>query len=157
MSLIISPSGGSSLTLSDDTSTNATHYPLCSTTATPGALTAIDVSSSKLTFNPSTGNLSSTLFSSLSDKNFKENIFKINNSLDIIENIRGVSFNWKSDKVKTFGIIAQELEKVLPELVLTHNKIKTINYSGLIPFLIEAIKELNNKIKVLEDKINVSI
>jgi len=88
-------------------------------------------------------------FDALSDINFKENIFTINNALDKISNLRGVRFDWKESGKSSYGVIAQELQEVLPELV-HGNDPKTVNYNGIIGVLIEAIKELKNEIEILK-------
>jgi len=87
-----------------------------------------------------------------SDINLKDNIIPINSALDKLIKINGVSFNWneKSGKSgKDYGVIAQEIEKVLPEIVTTRKETgyKAVNYDKIIPLLIEAIKELAKKIE----------
>ena len=98
-----------------------------------------------MSFNASTGTLSATNFNSGSDERFKENIETLNNALDTIEKLRGVKFNWRENGKPSIGVIAQELEEILPELV-EGDENKSVNYSGIIGVLIEAIKELNYKI-----------
>jgi len=83
---------------------------------------------------------------SLSDSSLKENVSVIDNALDKIIKIDGVNFNWKSSGKESMGVIAQEVEKILPQLVDESDNLKSVNYNGLIGLLIEAIKELNNKI-----------
>ena len=137
------------LSVSDDTSTNATRYILFDD-ATSGTISAINVSSSKLTFNPSTGTLSATIFTSTSDERVKTNIRPITNALDITKKLKGVKFNWKENDLPSLGLIAQEVEKVLPEVVNTDSEdMKSINYSSLVSLLVEAIKELNQKVENL--------
>ena len=68
--------------------------------------------------------------------------------MNTIEKLRGVKFNWKESGKPSIGVIAQELEEILPELV-NGDENKTVNYSGIIGVLIEAIKELNKKIDSL--------
>ena len=131
----------------DDTSSNTTYYPVIATTA--GGSTA-KTSSSKLYFNPSTGTLSATIFNSLSDIELKTNVINIESGLDIIEKINPVEFEWKDNGKKSFGVIAQEIEKILPDLVSTAGN-KSVNYSGLIPFLIKSVQELSAKIKQIEE------
>jgi hypothetical protein len=63
--------------------------------------------------------------------------------------MRGVKFVWKESNKKSLGVIAQELQEILPELVSGEEN-KTVNYSGLIAVLIEAIKELKLRVEVLE-------
>lgn len=65
--------------------------------------------------------------------------------MSTIEQLRGVKFNWRENGELSIGVIAQELEKVLPELV-SGDENKTVNYNGIIGIIIEAIKELNIKI-----------
>ncbi len=88
-------------------------------------------------------------FNSLSDFNFKENISTVENALDKVLQLRGVKFNWKESGDLSYGIIAQELQNVIPELV-HGNDPKTVNYNGIIGVLIEAIKELKERIDNLE-------
>jgi hypothetical protein len=138
------------LTTTDDTTTAATYYPVLATTA--GGSTA-KTSSSKLTFNPSTGTLGATIFNSLSDVNAKTNIATIENSVSTVNQLRGVGFEWKDNGKKSYGVIAQELEAILPDLVSTDPEgIKSVNYDGIIGFLINAVKEMDSRIKTLENK-----
>ena len=88
----------------------------------------------------------------LSDINFKENILTVDNALDKVMNLRGVSFDWKKSKEPSFGVIAQELEQVFPELVRGESP-KTVNYIGLVGILIESIKDMKHEIVSLNDEI----
>jgi hypothetical protein len=95
-----------------------------------------------------------------SDITLKENIIEIPNALDMVDKIRGVFFDWKDDYInergglddyfmrkKDVGLIAQEVEKVLPEVVGTRKDgTKAIKYDRLVPLLLQAIKELKNKL-----------
>ena len=142
-----------SLSITDDTTTNAnTFYPAMAT-ATSGSASGITVSSTKMYFNPSTGTLNTTIYNSLSDVKFKENISTITNALDVIDKINPVEFTWKDNGNKSFGVIAQEIEKVLPEIVGTDDDVKSVSYTQLIPFLIQAIKEQQVMIDELKKKI----
>lgn len=137
--------GGGGVTIADDNATNATYYPTLST-ITSGALSTAKIASTNLTFNPSTGTLFSTNFASSSDENLKNNIETIHNGLDIIKQINPVSFNWRDTGSKSYGVIAQELERLLPELVYD-GEMKSVNYNSLIGFLIAAVKELAAKVE----------
>lgn len=142
----------SAIAVSEDTTTNSSFY-LPFTTATSGSLQAISVSSTKLYFNPSSGQLNATEFNSLSDRNFKENIATLTQGLGVINNITPVEFTWKDTDKKGFGVIAQDIEQVLPEIVSTNEQgIKSVSYDQIIPFLIAAIKELKEEINVLRNK-----
>jgi hypothetical protein len=105
------------------------------------------VDTGNLYYTSGDNTLYATNFNTASDINLKENIQKIDNSLDILTKLQGVSFNWKSTGNKSYGLIAQELETVLPELVNTVDGVKSIAYTALIGILLEAIKELNEKLE----------
>jgi hypothetical protein len=141
---------GGGATLADDTTTNADYYPTMSFT-TSGTFSDATISTTKLYFNPSTGTLNSTVFNTLSDASYKVNVAPINNATDIIKQLEGVGFNWKDNGNKSYGVIAQELEKVIPDLV-SGDDVKSVNYNGLIAFLINAVKEMSDRIEELENK-----
>ena len=101
-----------------------------------------------------------------SDITLKNNIRPIESAIFKVKQISGVRFdcNEKSSQIQQeqghdIGLIAQEVEKVLPEIVITReNGIKAIQYEKVVPLLVEAIKEqqtmiedLSNRLKVLED------
>jgi hypothetical protein len=98
------------------------------------------------------------IVSASSDITLKTDVKAIGNSLQKISAIRGTEFNWDSRKDtpytgKDYGVIAQEVEKVFPEMVVTReNGIKAVRYDRLIPVLIEAVKELSLKVHDLENK-----
>jgi hypothetical protein len=138
--------------LTDDTSTDASYY-LGMSTGVSGSWTSAYVSSTKLYFNPSTGQLNASNFNSLSDKNLKTNILNIDNAPLIIDMLQGVSYDWLDGSGSGYGFIAQDIEKVLAHSVSTNEHgIKTVNYSSVIPFLVEAVKLLQKKVQELESK-----
>jgi len=143
---------GTSVT--DDTSTNGSRYILFAN-QTSGALSPAYVASSKLTFNPSTGTLTTTVLTTTSDFNLKSNILTINNPIDVIMQLRGVSFNRKETGVKDYGVVAQEIEQIIPDVVHQDpDGHKSVSYSSIIGFLIEAIKDQQkqiNRLTGLED------
>jgi len=134
--------------ISNDITTNANRFILWDDISS-GPATTMGVSATRLYFNPSTGILFATQFSSLSDKNHKDNIEPITDATYVVKQLEGVSFNWKDGGAKSYGVVAQELEKVLPELV-TQGDPKTVNYDGIIAFLINAVKELDARVRQLE-------
>ena len=90
-----------------------------------------------------------------SDLRLKTNIATLENSLESVLKLRGVTFNWKKaeDGKKQYGFIAQEVEEVFPDLVGTDsNGYKTLNYSGVIPVLTEAIKTQQDEIETLKNE-----
>jgi len=146
--------GGGGVTIVNDTATNATRYVMFDD-VTSGSVSSVNVSSTKLTFNPSTGTLSATVFTSLSDASKKTNVQPIKNSIEIVEQLEGVRFDWKDNKTPSVGVIAQQVEKILPEVVETNTDgLKAVNYSGLIGVLIEAIKDQQREINILKEKLN---
>ena len=100
---------------------------------------------------------------STSDKRLKENIKPLDNALDKVLKINGVSFDWKpltEEEKKTIhgneghdvGVIAQEIEEVLPEVVTTRDSgYKAVKYEKIVPLLIEAIKEQQQQIEELKN------
>jgi hypothetical protein len=167
--------------ITNDISSSSTHYPTF--VSNVSGFRPQKVTSSRLTFVPSTGtlgitsiNCSGTIIvgtliattvdyngnvfitgdldvlgdiSSSSDINLKENVKTVENALETVSSLRGVSFDWKENGRSSYGIIAQELEEVLPELVKT-GEVKSVNYNGLIGVLIESIKELKAEVEELK-------
>lgn len=96
------------------------------------------------------GTVSCTLLNQTSDVKFKKEVQPISNALKKVTELYGVNYQWKDAQHGTglqMGLIAQEVEKVLPEIVATDdNGDKSIAYSQLTALLIEAVKELSNKL-----------
>ena len=95
-----------------------------------------------------------------SDERLKENIVPIPNALEKVNQISGNTYDWKdgydeihSHKGNDVGVIAQEIEAILPQIVTNRdNGYKAVQYEKMIPLLIEAIKELSAKVDRLENK-----
>jgi hypothetical protein len=92
-----------------------------------------------------------------SDERLKTNISVIDSALDKINKISGYTFNWnelaedKDQTLREAGVLAQEIEEVLPEVTTTREDgYKAVRYEKLVPLLIEAIKELSEKVERLE-------
>lgn len=97
------------------------------------------------------GTVAATDFDTLSDRNLKENIVNIPNAIDKVNAINGVYFNFKGDEKKHIGVIAQEVEAVLPEVIsVADTGIKSVSYGNLIAVLIEAIKDQQKQIDELK-------
>lgn len=98
------------------------------------------------------GNITAFTTVSPSDIRLKENVETIESALDIVDRLRGVTFDWKDPKHggKTYGLIAQEVEEVLPELVYQNEEFKGVAYANLVSVLIEAVKELRQELKMLK-------
>jgi hypothetical protein len=140
---------GTGSTVFNDTTTNQEFFPLF-TSITTGTITASGISTSKLTYNPFNGEMTAINFNSTSDINLKTNIQTVENALETVNTLRGVSFDWKETGFGSYGVIAQELEEVLPELV-KDGEVKSVNYNGIIGVLIEAVKELKKEVEELKN------
>ena len=91
-----------------------------------------------------------------SDLRYKKDIKSLLSSLEKISALRGVSYYWKdrNDDGEKIGVIAQEVEKVYPQLVHTDSEgYKSVAYSNLVAPMIEAIKELNQTVVELQSQV----
>jgi len=93
-----------------------------------------------------------------SDERLKDNITPIDNPLTKVISISGNTFDWNDKSNKSgndVGLIAQEIEKVLPEAVITRDSgYLAVDYHKIVPLLVEAIKELSGKVEALEQKLS---
>ena len=101
------------------------------------------------------GTVQAADFNTTSDERFKENIAVIDDPIGKVSQIRGVTFDWIESQggLPSAGIIAQEVEAVMPRLVYGDTK-KGVNYNGLVGLLIEVVKEQQQKIEELEQRIS---
>jgi len=100
-----------------------------------------------------TGVVTATDFNSTSDAKLKTNVQVISDPLEKVLQINGVSFNWIKDNKPSMGVIADNIQEVLPELV-TDSDPKTVNYNGLIGLLIEVVKEQQTQINSLNERLS---
>ena len=97
-----------------------------------------------------------------SDERLKDNIEVIQGSLDKIGEIRGVEFDWNDkspgwaqERGHDVGVVAQEVQKILPEVVTERkNGYLGVDYKRIVPLLIESVKELKQEIEILKKKVN---
>lgn len=159
------------ITITDDNT--GIRYPLF-TSATSGSVTGQFVDSNGLVYNTATnclgigsltptsrldivgdvkvaGIITATDFNSSSDKTLKHDIHVIENPIEKVLQLNGVRFNWNETGKPSVGVIAQEVEQVLPELV-SNTDPKSVNYNGLIGLLIECVKEQQKQIDELKVK-----
>ena len=141
-----------------------------------GSTNSLGVTTTGLVFNPSTSSLgigtdnpqtnlyvvgdgfftgivTATDFNSTSDAKLKTNVQVIEDPLEKVLQINGVSFNWIKDNKPSMGVIADNIQEVLPELVSDTDP-KTVNYNGLIGLLIECVKQQQEEINILKQTIN---
>jgi hypothetical protein len=96
--------------------------------------------------------------STASDLNLKENILTIESPVEKTKQLNGVTFDWKKDGTKSAGLIAQDVQKILPESVKEVTNLNddethlNLNYNGVIGLLVEAVKELSARVEELENK-----
>lgn len=154
--------------VSNQTADTDTYYPLI-TTETTGTLTTVNTSNTKLTFVPNTGALSATSFSGTnatltgtlqaatitetSSITLKENVNPIENALDAIMKLVGVTYDRKDGSTQNeAGLIAEEVNEVLPNLVKKDEagNPESIQYTKLTAYLIEAVKNLAKDLEELK-------
>jgi len=167
---------GINVNLTNQTADTSTYYPLM-TTNTSGDIGEVSVSSSKLSFQPSSGTLSvdsvdidggsidgttigansaaAGTFTSITETSsiaYKEDVESIDNAIDIINRLEGVTYYRKSNSQKReAGLIAEEVDKILPEIVqYKDNKPDGINYTKLTAYLIESVKTLKKELDLLK-------
>lgn len=140
-------------TITDDTTTNATYYPVWAT-ATTGSFSTAGVSSTKYTFNPSTGTASATVFSATSDERLKDEITIITDALVKIKQLRGINYKWKDSGLAGTGLSAQDVQRVVPEaVVVAPNGDLSVAYGNLLGLLVEGMKDLAAQVEELKLKV----
>jgi hypothetical protein len=136
----------------DEITTTSGNLELCATT---GSLVAICTNTTISGILSVTDDI--TAFWS-SDERLKDNINPIDDPLAKVVSISGNTFDWNEKSNKSghdVGLIAQEIEKVLPEAVVTRdNGYLAVDYHKVVPLLVEAIKELSGKVEALEQKLS---
>lgn len=95
------------------------------------------------------GKVRATKYSTVSDGRYKKNIKRIDSPLEVLAGIEGVTFNWISDDSSDVGVIAQDVERALPDAVHEIDNVKSVNYNGVIGLLVEAVKELSMENQLL--------
>ena len=94
-------------------------------------------------------------FNDTSDINLKENISNIDGGLSVVNQLRAVNFDWKSDEKQNgkAGFIAQEVEEILPNEIAENDSGKSINSTAILAHAIKAIQELSTKLEAAEARI----
>ena len=119
--------------------------------ASGNLLVGTTTGSDKVTVN---GTVSATNFNTTSDATLKTNVETLTGSLDAVKAMRGVSYDWIENGNSEVGVIAQEVEAIVPDVVSTNDQgIKSVKYGNLVGVLIEAIKEQQQRIEALEAKL----
>jgi len=109
---------------------------------------------SNLGYFDSSGNLNTIGdVAAFSDEKLKKNVKTLDNALEKVKQLRGVEYERIDINKKGIGFIAQEIEKILPEVVSQHDDYKTVSYGNVVSILVEAIKELSKEVDNLKTKI----
>ena len=98
--------------------------------------------------------VSGTIYNT-SDSTVKENIEKLTREeMDLLLKLKPVKYNFLKDDAKKqhYGFIAQDVEKIFPNLVSQHNDVKNVNYMELIPLLVDKVGDLQKQLTFLEEK-----
>ncbi len=150
---------GTAGSITDETASASTYYPIL-TTATSGTLSTVNVSSTKLSFQPSTGTVTATDFSATSDERLKIIVREIDGAVALVNSLRGVEYHWNDmartigvseDQRMQVGVIAQDVEKLYESLVVKgEDGYLRVSYDRLVPILVQAVKELSERVKRLE-------
>ena len=145
---------GGTLNVTGNTTINSTKKLICATIES-------NVGSNKVTFNHDielapNKTVTAHQFFAASDRNLKQNIVPIENALDKVCKMEGVHYEFISNPgVKKLGLIAQDVEKIIPEVVSENNEgTKGIDYAPIVGILIESIKELKEENRKLNEKLN---
>ena len=109
---------------------------------------------SNLGYFDSSGNLNTVGdVAAFSDEKLKKNVKTLDNALEKVKQLRGVEYERRDIDKKGIGFIAQEIEKILPEVVSQHDDYKTVSYGNVVSILVEAIKELSKEVDNLKTKV----
>ena len=103
------------------------------------------------------GRVKANAFVSYSSIRYKEDVAPLKSAFDTINKLQGVSYSWKDTGKKDFGFIAEEVGKVIPEIVewsADPQYANTMDYTRIISFLVEAVKEQQKKIDLLAEKLD---
>jgi hypothetical protein len=96
--------------------------------------------------------VSATDFNSTSDGRLKKNVTPVK-GLEVVSQLNGCEFDFTDTNKHSSGVIAQDIEKILPHLVCNDKEYKSVAYAQIIPYLIESIKELSGEVESLKNKL----
>jgi hypothetical protein len=155
--------GPAGVTVTNRSAADSSTYYVAMTDQTSGAEDVLSVASDRMTFVPNPGRLTVSYLTVTSDFQaatitetssiaLKENVQPISNALDKILKLEGVHYTRKATGKYETGLIAEEVEKIAPELVDSNGEFKSIQYTRITAYLIECVKNLQKEIKVLQEK-----
>ena len=102
------------------------------------------------------GQIKANAFVSYSSIRFKKDVQKLENAMDIINQLEGVSYKWKDTEKQDYGFIAEEVGRILPDIVEWEDdeNATSIDYIKIISFLVEAVKYQHHQLNDLTEKVN---
>lgn len=136
------------VSISQNSSTNSDFFPtfVSSTSGNRDIIT-----DSSMTYNPNSGEFTAEIVTASSDAALKEDIVPLSNALDKVLELSGMKYKRKRTGQSEVGLVAQDVEKIMPEVVYTgSNGLKSVAYGNIIAYLIEAIKEQAREINSLK-------
>jgi hypothetical protein len=141
-----------------DTSSNAVKiHNVGSGTSGTVRITSSGGNATLVEFDSSGGVTATGDVTAFSDERLKKNIKTLKNSLEKVNDLRGVEFERIDTGEKKIGLIAQEVEEIVPEVVKQGEEYKSISYGNLVALLVEAVKELTNEVNSLKQQINKDV
>ena len=120
-------------------------------TVTAGNLT---MTAGDITCSDANSEVKAGAFVTYSDAALKTNVETVTNAMDMIQGLRGVSYDLKSGGKREYGFIAQEVNTVVPEVVSTSGNLMGIDYTRITSLLVEAVKTQQAEIIALQEKLD---
>jgi len=138
--------GTGNITLNNSNITNGAGYTTYSSNQATNTSSNVSFGTVNCTSLTSSGNVTA-----YSDATLKKEVSTINDALGIVGKLRGVTYKWISNEQEDIGVIAQEVEAVVPEVIKeTEDGIKTVDYGRLVSVLINAVNELKAEVDALK-------
>lgn len=143
--------GSANISLNNNAITNGAGY--TTYTANQNVNTSSNVSFGTINCSSLTSSGNVTAYS---DATLKKDVSTINDALSICGKLRGVTYKWISNEQEDIGVIAQEVEQVVPEVIKeTTDGIKTVDYGRLVSVLINAVNELTAQYVILTSEVDI--
>jgi hypothetical protein len=151
---MVSGNSETNIAVTYNDSTGKLNFSATGTAYTAGTNLSLSGSQFSVVASPTfSGTVTAVNFNATSDERLKENVETIADAGSKVAALRGVNFDWKATGEKTMGVIAQEVEAVIPEVVATDDEgMKSVDYQAMVGLLIEAVKELQEKVDAHEAK-----
>ena len=114
----------------------------------------LTVTSGDITCSSTSSEVKAGSFVTYSDAALKTNVETVDNAMDMIQGLRGVSYDLKANGTREYGFIAQEVNEILPEVVSTSGDLMGIDYTRITSLLVEAVKTQQAEIIALQEKLD---